>query len=188
MKIHGHRGTFLWGAVLLLFIFVLPCCGGGGDEDVFTELPANYVGSLTLHFTSQYPTVDETTKVDAKVSKKGVVTFGSGTMHWEAENQLEEGKTKWVASFNLNPTGVATECGTDYCIQVNENTSFTETIEQYVLMNGDWKKVADDTENGTWNGGLAFSLNEASLDGSVVSASSDQGSATWTLALLPTLE
>lgn len=188
MKINHSVSLCLFTAFVSLYVFGVPGCGGGEDALDTVELPVNYEGSLNLHITNDYPSYDESTDIDAKVNKQGVVSFGSGTLHWDAENQLEEGKTKWIGDLNINPTGLTSKCGNGVCIEVNENTTFDETIQQYVMLNGNWKKVADDTQSGTWNEGLAFSLEDAQMDGSVVKASSDQGSVTWTLILIPTLE
>ena len=189
MKTSDIRRMFFGISVMFLFVYLGSGCGGDEDSHSTIELAVNYEGTLTLHITNDYPTFDESTDVDAWVNKQGIVTFGSGTLHWEAENQLEHGKTKWIGDLNLNPEGETSYCSGDkVCVDVNENTSFSETVEQYVMYNGNWKKVADDTKTGTWDGGLAFSLDDAIIDGSVVTASTDQGSVTWTLRLLASLQ
>ena len=48
-----------------------------------------------------------------------------------------------------------------------------------------WMKQADQTVNDTWNGGLAFSLDDAAVgNGSTVGVTRATGSANWTLGLI----
>ena len=43
-------------------------------------------GTLELHFTNEFPSFDASTQVTVDIGEQGTVTFGTGTLHYEGED------------------------------------------------------------------------------------------------------
>jgi hypothetical protein len=152
-------------------------------------LDNNYTGTLYLRFTNTFPEFDESTQVAVEIDKYGGVTFGTGTLSYEGEDDNGQSKLKRSGTLTLAPYGNVFHANGDIIIEVDENTSFNERFQQWVWDNQTftWIPVMDENFSGTWNGGLGFYLGDATTGGSTVSVSTGQGSVIWTLTLTPTL-
>ena len=94
-------------------------------------LSNEYSGFLRLNFTNQFPYFDETTQVDVDINKYGVVTFGSGTLTYNADDNNGQSRIVRNGTLQLNPTGYYFDnSGEDY-IGVDENTTINENMIVY---------------------------------------------------------
>lgn len=147
-------------------------------------LSNGYSGFLKLRFTNTFPAFDETAQVDVTINKYGEVTFGSGTLTYNADDNNGQARIIRNGTLQLNPTGYYFDnSGEDY-IGVDENTIVNENMIVYYWDGTNWVETINENINDTWHGGLAFSINQAVLNGSIVQAITGQGSVIWTLYLV----
>lgn len=148
-----------------------------------------YTGALHLRFTNTFPAFDESTQVSVDIDKYGGVTFGTGTLSYEGDDNNGQARIKRSGTLTLAPYGnVFHANGSNIVIEVDENTSFNERLQQWIWDGTTWMQVVDETISGTWNGGLGFDLDDAVISGgSTVGVTTGQGSVIWTLTLTPTL-
>jgi hypothetical protein len=151
----------------------------GGSKD------NNYVGTLTLNYTNDLPAFNETAHVDVEIDKYGKVTFSSGTLNYEGYDTRGDFRIKRTGTVTINPNGYYFyEKGVNW-LGIKECASFNENfISWYRDNQGIWHEVMNETPSGTWEG-LAFSIDDAVINGSVIAVSTEQGSVTWTLVLVP---
>jgi len=143
-----------------------------------------YTGFLQLRFTNTFPSFDETTQVDVDIDKYGKVTFGTGTLTYNADGNNGQARIVRNGTLQLNPTGYYFDNnGADY-IGVDENTTVNENIIVYAWDGLNWVEVTNQTFNDTWHGGLAFSMDDAVMNGSIIQVITAQGSVTWGLYLV----
>ena len=159
------------------------------DEDftivkqVFTN---EYTGFLELRFTNTFPSFDEITQVDVHIDKYGQVTFGTGTLSYNADDNNGQSRIVRNGTLQINPNGYYFDnSGEDY-VHVNENTTINENMIVYVWDSNSlsWIEYANENINTVWNGGLAFSIDDAVLTGSIISSANEWGSVTWGLYLV----
>lgn len=125
------KKTFL--LILALQSLIIYSCSK--DEQNPTEPPQvlshDHVGFLQLRFTSTFPAFNETTQVDVTVDKYGKVTFGTGTLSYNADDNNGQSRIVRVGSLSLNPRGSHfVSNGEDY-IEVDENTTINENMIVY---------------------------------------------------------
>lgn len=173
----------------VLFIFLISCSEEeptpAGPPQVLSN---NYSGFMQLHFTNTFPAFDESTQVDITIDKYGKVTFGTGTLTYNADDDNGQSRIRRVGTLSLNPSGnYFDNSGKDY-LGVEENTALFEimTVWYWDDNTHSWIEMINDTLTGTWNGGLAFSIDDAALAGSVTQSSTVWGSTTWGLYLVVT--
>ena len=150
-------------------------------------LDNNYSGALHLRISNTFPEFDASTQVDAMIDKYGGVTFGTGTLSYEGDDNNGQARIKRSGTLTLAPYGNVFHANGDILIDVDENTTFNERLQQWIWDGTTWMQIVDETVSGTWNGGLGFYLDDATMDGSTVGVTTGQGSVTWTLTLTPTL-
>ena len=149
-------------------------------------LSNEYSGFLQLRFTNTYPAFDETAQVDVTINKYGEVTFGSGTLTYNADDNNGQSRIVRIGTLQINPNGYYFDnSGEDY-VHVNENTTINENMIVYVWDSNSlsWIEYANENINTVWNGGLAFSIDDAVLTGSIISSANAWGSVTWGLYLV----
>ena len=147
-------------------------------------LSNDYTGFLQLRITNQYPSFDETTQVDVDINKYGQVTFGTGTLSYSGDDNNGQSRIVRNGTLQLNPTGYYFDnSGEDY-IGVDENTTINENIIVYYWNGSQWIEALNENINETWHGGLAFSIDDAVINGSIVQVVTAQGSVTWGLYLV----
>jgi hypothetical protein len=186
--------------LLILFIPLLILSGCSlfeDDEPEDPEIPDNwlehsYEGTLTVNFTNTYPEWDVSTTMDVHIDKEtGLVTFSGATLNYSGETLVSaDSKIIRSGNWNIDPTGT---------MMNDEGVTWIE-VDAHVVINSDVQKIYAKTNDGTWklmnetdfastpNSDLAFDVDDAVISGSVVSASSDLGSITWTLRLTPALD
>ena len=147
-------------------------------------LSNDYTGFLQLRFTNTFPSFDETTQVDVDINKYGEVTFGSGTLTYSGDDNNGQARIVRNGTLQLNPTGYYfNNSGEDY-IGVDENTTVNENMIVYYWDGIQWVEALNENITDTWHGGLAFSIDDAVISGSIVQVVTGQGSVTWGLYLV----
>ncbi|MCW8805843.1 MAG: GPI anchored serine-threonine rich family protein [Ignavibacteriaceae bacterium] len=147
-------------------------------------LSNDYSGFLQLRFTNQYPAFDETTQVDVAINKYGEVTFGTGTLSYSGDDNNGQSRIVRNGTLQLNPTGYYFDnSGEDY-IGVDENTTVNENMIVYYWDGTQWKEALNENITDTWHGGLAFSIVDAVISGSIIQVVTAQGSVIWGLYLV----
>ena len=147
-------------------------------------LSNDYTGFLQLRITNIYPSFDETTQVDVDINKYGQVTFGTGTLSYSGDDNNGQSRIVRNGTLQLNPTGYYFDnSGEDY-IGVDENTTINENMIVYYWDGSQWIEALNENINETWHGGLAFSIDDAVINGSIVQVVTAQGSVTWGLYLV----
>jgi hypothetical protein len=147
-------------------------------------LSNDYSGFMQLRITNTFPSFDETTQVDVDINKYGQVTFGTGTLSYSGDDNNGQSRIVRNGTLQLNPTGYYFDnSGEDY-IGVDENTTINENMIVYYWDGSQWIEALNENINETWHGGLAFSIDDAVLTGSIISASNAWGSVTWGLYLV----
>ncbi|MBS4032878.1 MAG: hypothetical protein KGZ85_00315 [Ignavibacterium sp.] len=145
-----------------------------------------YSGFLKLDFTNQFPAFNETTQVDVMIDVFGKVTFGSGTLSYNADDNNGQSRIVRTGTLNLNPKGSHFVSNGDDYIEVDENTTINENMIVYYWDDNSqsWVEMINENINNIWNGGLAFNVADAVLTGSVVQSVTAWGSVTWGLYLV----
>lgn len=158
------------------------------DEDFAIEkgiqiFNNEYTGFLQLRFTNTFPSFDESTQVDVDIDKYGNVTFGTGTLTYNADGNNGQARIVRNGTLQLNPTGYYFDNnGADF-IGVDENTTVNENMIVYYWDGTNWVETINENITDTWHGGLAFSIDDAVISGSIIQVITAQGSVTWGLYL-----
>jgi hypothetical protein len=147
----------------------------------------NYTGFLQLRFSNVFPEFNASTQVSVEIDKYGGVSFGTGTLSYEGDDNNGQARIKRSGTLTLNPYGNVYNSNSGIVIDVDENTSLSERLQQWVWNGATWIQVVDENISDTWNGGLGFILDEAVITGSIVSVITKNGSVIWTLTLTPTV-
>ena len=174
--------------IIVCFCFLQFSCS---EEETQPTTPPEvlsneYLGFLRLNFTNQFPFFDETTQVDVTIDKYGKVTLGTGTLSYDADDDNGQSRIVRVGTLSLNPKGNhIVNNGEDY-IEVDENTTIDENMIVYYWDDNNltWVVAINENINSTWNGGLAFNIDDAVLTGSVIQSANAWGSVTWGLYLV----
>jgi hypothetical protein len=174
-------------ALLVIALFISSC---SSDDQAPTEPPQVFTnahsGFMKLDFTNQFPAFNETAQVDVTIDVYGNVTFGTGTLSYNADDNNGQSRIVRTGTLNLNPKGSHfVSNGEDY-IEVDENTTINENMIVYYWDDNSqsWVEMINENINNTWNGGLAFNVADAVLTGSVVQSVTAWGSVTWGLYLV----
>jgi len=147
-------------------------------------LSNDYTGFLQLRFTNTFPSFDETTQVDVDINKFGEVTFGTGTLSYSGDDNNGQSRIVRNGTLQLSPTGYYFDnSGEDY-IGVDENTTVNENMIVYYWDGSQWVEALNENITETWHGGLAFSIDDAVISGSIVQVVTGQGSVSWGLYLV----
>lgn len=180
--------TIKFFMIVLLITAVQISCSK--DDPVPTEpdpvLTSNYSGWLSLHFTNTFPSFDETTQVNVTIDKYGKVTFGTGTLSYNADDDNGQSRIVRNGTLTLRPKGDHfVSNGIDY-IEVDENTTINENMIVYYWDDNSqtWIEMINENINNTWHGGLAFRIDNATLSGSIIQSTNAWGSFVWGLYLV----
>lgn len=166
-------------------IFQISC-----SEDEPTEPPQvfshEHTGFLQLKFANTFPSFDEITQVDVHIDKFGKVTFGTGTLSYNADDNNGQTRIVRVGTLSLKPKGSHfVSNGEDY-VDVDENTTINENMIVYYWddVSQSWVEYLNEDINSTWNGGLALNIDDAVMNGSIIQSVNAWGSVTWGLYLV----
>jgi len=167
------------------FLFLVSCSKDDptpvGPPEVLTN---EYTGWLELHFTNQYPAFNETVQVDVTINKYGEMTFDSGTLTYNADDNNGQSRIVRNGTLQLNPTGNYFDNSGEDFVAVDENTTVNENLIVYYWDGLNWVEAVNETITDTWHGGLAFSMVDAVMNGSIIQVITAQGSVTWGLYLV----
>lgn len=148
-------------------------------------LTSDYTGTLSLLFNNTFPEFEETASVTVEVDKEGKMTFGYGSLNYFGENDDGQVKIKREGLLIISPNGEYFMNGDKVYFAVDENTDMIEEFTVWIWTGSNWQKTVEETVTDTWNNGLSFSLEDAEISGSVVEVSNENGTARWTLILVP---
>lgn len=166
-------------------IFLLSCSEEEptGPPQVFN---VEYDGFLKLTFTNVFPSFNETTQVDVHIDKYGEVTFGTGTLSYNADEDNGQSRIVRVGTLSLKPKGSHFVNNGDDYVDVDENTTINENMIVYYWDDNSqsWIEFLNEDINITWHGGLGFNIDDAVLSGSVLQSVTAWGSTTWGLYLV----
>lgn len=147
-----------------------------------------YAGQLELLYTQDLPQISETVRMQVQVDRDGRMTIEPGVLSYDGEWSENDSRLRRSGTVNLAPTGAWFDDNGVDRLAVNENGSGTDRIQQWVFDGAVWRLILDQTTDIDWRGGLAFSLDDAVLTGSVVEVNAGTFRARWTLTLTPVLE
>jgi len=145
-----------------------------------------YSGTLELRFSNTFPAFDETTQITVEIDSQGSLDIGTGTLSYLGEDDNGEAKIKRDGDLALEPYGEIYACGGGTVVSISENTDYSEHYQHWYWDDDamEWILDFDINPSGTWNGGLAFDLDEAmKTGGHTVGVQNAQGAVLWTLEL-----
>jgi len=177
----------IYSLLTIPLFFMLSC---SEDNQGPTEPPQVFsnahMGFLKLDFTNQFPAFNETVQVDVTIDVYGKVTFGTGTLSYNADDNNGQSRIVRVGTLSLNPKGSHFVNNDEDYIQVDENTTINENMIVYYWDDNSqsWVEVINENINNTWHGGLAFNVDDAVWSGSVIQSVNVWGSVTWGLYLV----
>ncbi len=171
-----------------IIVFVIVLFTGCSKDETETGpkeyLDYEYTGTLRLHFTNDFPSIDKTVSVNVQINKYGDMTFGTGSVSYDADENNGQTRIRRNGTLTLNPKGnYLFENGKDL-FEVNENTTIQETMTIWYGDGVNWTQFSSENINGLWNGGLVFDLQDAVWNGSHVSLITGYGSGDWSLHLV----
>ena len=176
-------------SLFIIHLMIIISCSKEEEDPVGPPPPPevlsnNYSGFMQLHFTNQYPAFDEMVQVDVDIDKYGNVTFGTGTLTYSGDGNNGQSRIVRNGTLQLNPSGYYFDnSGEDY-IGVDENTTVNENMIVYYWDGVQWVEAINENITDTWHGGLAFSIDDAVINGSIIQVVTGQGSVTWGLYLV----
>ena len=112
------------------------------------------------------------------------VIFQDGFI-WGGYSHDGQVKIKREGLLIISPNGEYFMNGDKVYFAVDENTDMIEEFTVWIWTGSNWQKTVEETVTDTWNNGLSFSLEDAEISGSVVEVSNENGTARWTLILVP---
>ncbi len=179
---------------VILSFFIIPLmiiisCSKEEEDPVGPPPPPevlsnDYSGFMQLHFTNQYPAFDEMVQVDVDIDKYGNVTFGTGTLTYSGDDNNGQSRIVRNGTLQLNPSGYYFDNSGEDFIGVDENTTVNENMIVYYWDGSQWVEALNENITDTWHGGLAFSIDDAVINGSIIQVVTAQGSVTWGLYLV----
>jgi len=172
-------------AILFAYSFIQTGCKKKNDDNTDPVLTNAYKGQLILLFSNSYPQFSETTSIDVDVDKNGKMTFGIGGLQYSGTNNNGQSKIQREGELIIAPNGEYFIDDDKIHFAVDENTMINETMKVWIWDGTDWQLQVNETIADTWNGGLDFLLIDAEISGSVVEATTANGTVKWTLILVP---
>lgn len=171
----------------LPLLFIVTC----SEEDPAPVEPPQvlsneYEGFLRLTFTNTFPAFNETTQIDVHIDKYGAMTFASGTLSYNADDNNGQSRIRRVGTLTLNPTGHHFDNNGEDWVDVDENTEINETMTVWYWdpNSQSWVQTINENITDTWHGGLGFNIDDAVLTGDIIQSSNAWGSVTWGLYLV----
>lgn len=165
------------------FVLFISCSKDETETGPKEYLDYEYVGTLRLHFTNDFPSIDKTVDVTVNINKFGEMTFGAGSISYDADENNGQTRIKRTGSLTLRPNGSYFSDDMIDKFDVKENTTINETMTVWYGDGVNWTQAFSENINSVWNGGLVFILDDAVWNGSHVTVNTDYGSADWGLYL-----
>ena len=194
MKTTNNLRNIVLFLPVTLLCMGLSCSKNEKEDDMVPDQiqEHSYIGTLTVKNTNTYPEWDETAQVDVTIDKEmGLVTFGHTTLTYSGETIINnDAKIERSGSWTIDPTGRLEQDGDVVYVQVDAGVSVVNDIQKIYAKNnqGNWQLVNQTSFDSTPNSDLSFKLDDAVINGSVISADSGIASLTWTLRLSVALD
>lgn len=147
-----------------------------------------YVGRLDLLYTQELPQISASAWMNVQVDRDGQMTFQPCALTYDNTSTEGDSRIRRSGTINLAPTGSWFDSNGVDRFSVDENGSGSDRLQQWVFDGVTWQLLIDETFPINWHGGLAFTLDDAVLSGSVVEANAGIYQVRWTLTLTPVLE
>lgn len=175
----------IFSLLAIPLLLILSCSeddpGPTEPPQVFTNA---YSGFLRLDFTNQFPAFSETAQVDVMIDVYGNVTFGTGTISYNADDNNGQSRIVRNGTIYLNPSGYYFDNNGEDYIGVDENATINENMIVYYWDGSQWVEAINENISDTWHGGYAFSIDDAVINGSIIQVVTAHGSASWGLYLV----
>lgn len=192
------RAIIAASCVLLCFVLLCVACtvplsepADSGDDDPPAMVPdpildRDYAGTLTLQFSNVFPEFNEQGQCAVDVDHEfGIITFQRGSLDYLGDETNSDGfRMRRDGTLTMHPSGHFEVSGDVTYVQVIENTDVSEVLQAWAP---DGTLIMNETVTDFWDGGLSFDFMEAQISGSVCQVVNAQGSAVWTLVLLPAI-
>jgi len=145
-------------------------------------------GGLTLHLVNKkLPRFDESATSECSLeerSGKNLLICTSATLRYDSDEIDGPLRIRRNGHITFNPVG---SCSNDVCL-VSPLPLGSETYTQWVWYNTYWKQVVHFTQPINWtDSSYSFNQKEAETTGATIDVTTANGSASWTLYLVPTL-
>ena len=195
MKLRTVQNKFSGMYVIIIACLFLISCDKKDQEDPTPDnwLDNSYKGSLTVRYMNVYPAWDVSTTMDVEIDKvTGLVTISNATLNYSGETLVSaDSKIQRSGSWSINPTSELRDKPDNPNIYVDAGIIIQNDVQNiYAKDNsGNWQLVnSTDFSGQTPESELSFNLNDATINGSTITASGAGGSIIWTLILSPALD
>jgi hypothetical protein len=195
------KKTTAYHRLFFLFIITAGClllAGCEKKEDPPDMAPENwlersYIGILTVQYTSVYPEWDVSTQMDVVIDKElGAVTIDNATLDYSGETLVsDDSKIERSGSWGLYPTGRLEGTWDDRYVFIDAGIVIQNDMQKIYAKDdeGAWQLVSSlDFSGSEPNSDLTFDFDDAIINGSIISVTTNAGSLTWTLYLTPALD
>ena len=189
------KQLYILSLLLLITGLVLPGCKKDDSNNMVPDnwLDNSYKGSLTVRYMNVYPAWDVSTTMDVEIDKvTGLVTISNATLNYSGETLVSaDSKIQRCGSWSINPTSELRDKPDNPNIYVDAGIIIQNDVQNiYAKDNsGNWQLVnSTDFSGQTPESELSFNLNDATINGSTITASGAGGSIIWTLILSPALD
>ena len=152
--------------ILLTIIGLIVLCGckqeSNEQETIFEN---GYSGYLHIKIICTTPEYTAEGSVGILIDSDGLVVSESATLDYAGESIMEGGQSKLrrEGSITFDPYGDCSSAGSgDFFVNLDENASGSEDMKLWVWDGDSWELYVEENDIPiNWNGGLAFSLNNA---------------------------
>jgi len=184
----------------ILFAILFTACHCSEEKSTNEENPMvpdnwlehSYHGSLTVKSTNTYPEWAVSTRMNVTIDKElGLVEFEKGSLNYSGETLISpSSKIVRSGSWKISPTGRLEKDNDIVYVRVDAGVVVENDAQKLYAKNnsGEWKLVNETNFDSKPNSDLSFVLDEAIINGSVISANSEIASLKWTLRLTPGLD
>jgi len=152
-----------------------------------TVLDREYVGFLDLKFTGDVPPIDTLVRMEVHLDRYGTMAIAAATLSYDGDQTENDVRLRRSGTVALAPAGHWFDNNGVDQIEVNEHGTGEDRIQQWGFDGVSWQLFIDQTTPVTWNGGQAFKLDDAVLNGSVIEVDAGVYRVRWTLTLTPVL-
>ncbi|MDG6224458.1 MAG: hypothetical protein QCI82_02990 [Candidatus Thermoplasmatota archaeon] len=182
---------------IAIFAAFSGCIDLGSKDDGSDMAPDNwldrsYSGTLTVRYTNVYPEWDVSTSMKVEIEKEfGTIEIDSATLTYSGETLVSpDSKIERSGSWNIGPSAFFEGDTKTPSLSVDAGITVVNDVQRIYAkdQHGEWQLVNEMPFSETPSSDLLFSFNEALSSGAVISVSTEGGSMTWTLVLIPHLD
>ena len=176
--------------LILLSCIIIFGCKKKEEPDMEIEpvLENDYEGTLLVHYTNTLPPWSVSTSMNVNIYKDlGTITVDQGILSYSGDTIIQgDSRLKRTGEWVMNPFGTVGKVGDQIRIEIDAQVTVQNDVQQiYALVDGNWELVNETPFNESPNADLAFDLNDAVINGSIVQVVVATGSIKWTLLLTP---